>query len=271
MNPFIIQVGKVLIQTTAKQLPKFLTRFKGAKQIKNPTSAQVDKARKITENLENFSKADKSILKKADTARPTIIQSLTGTGRTGAQETIKKGLRGTGESRRSFKKGVGVGAGAAGVIATVGVGGKLIYDAVTKGGSTTSKSDVKSKKKTPSIPTEKPTPRPKKKMFMKERSGKDSDVEFGTGKAKTKLSTGGATGLKKISDDQPGLKALKKKAPGVVRNMGYLRKGSLVTKKKTKGGSKGGKGILVVSIGVGKMTKKKPTTKKKTTKKTKRA
>jgi len=115
-----------------------------------------------------------------------------------------------------------------------------------------------------------PTLRPKKKMFMKERSGKDSKVEFGTGKAKTKLSTGGATGLKKIRADQPGLKALKKKAPQVVRNMGYLRKGSLVTKKKTKGGSKGGKGILVVSIGVGKMAKKKPTTKKKTTKKTKR-
>ena len=119
-----------------------------------------------------------------------------------------------------------------------------------------------------------PKPRPKdlgkKKMFMKERSGKDSDVEFGTGKAKTKLSTGGATGLKKIRADQPGLKALKKKAPQVVRNMGYLRKGSLVTKKKTKGGSKGGKGILVVSIGVGKMAKKKPITKKKTTKKTKR-
>ena len=129
----------------------------------------------------------------------------------------------------------------------------------------------KAKKEAPSIPTEKPTPRPKKKMFMKERSGKDSDVEFGTGKAKTKLSTGGATGLKKIRADQPGLKALKKKAPQVVRNMGYLRKGSLVTKKKTKGGNKGGKGILVVSIGVGKMTKKKPTTKKKkTTKKTKR-
>ena len=42
---------------------------------------------------------------------------------------------------------------------------------------------------------------------------------------------------------------------------------SLVAKKKTKGGNKGGKGILVVSIGVGKMAKKKPTTKKKTTKK----
>jgi len=137
---------------------------------------------------------------------------------------------------------------------------------------TRNKTKTTVKKKKPNVPTEKPTPRPKKKMFMKERSGKDSKVEFGTGKAKTKLSTGGATGLKKISDDQPGLKALKKKAPQVVRNMGYLRKGSLVTKKKTKGGSKGGKGILVVSIGVGKMTKKKPTTKKKkTTKKTKSA
>ena len=49
-----------------------------------------------------------------------------------------------------------------------------------------------------------------------------------------------------------------------------MNKGSLATKKKTKGSNKGGKRILVVSIGVGKMTKKKPTTKKKTTKKTKR-
>jgi len=132
------------------------------------------------------------------------------------------------------------------------------------------------KKPTPKLtkddmPKPKPKDLGKKKMFMKEgKTGKDSKVEFGTGKAKTKLSTGGATGLKKIRADQPGLKALKKKAPQVVRNMGYLRKGSLVTKKKTKGGSKGGKGILVVSIGVGKMAKKKPTTKKKTTKKTKR-
>ena len=63
-----------------------------------------------------------------------------------------------------------------------------------------------------------------------------------------------------------------KKLPTPVRNkMGYMNKGSLATKKKTKGSNKGGKRILVVSIGVGKMTKKKPTTKKKkTTKKTKR-
>tara|TARA_B100000424_G_scaffold175024_1_gene135171 strand:- start:1000 stop:1233 length:234 start_codon:yes stop_codon:yes gene_type:complete len=73
--------------------------------------------------------------------------------------------------------------------------------------------------------------------------------------------------LKQPTAKQVGLKKL----PTPVRNkMGYMNKGSLATKKKTKGGSKGGKGILVVSIGVGKMTKKKPTTKKKTTKKTKR-
>jgi|TARA_R100001126_G_C4723767_1_gene100522 hypothetical protein len=73
--------------------------------------------------------------------------------------------------------------------------------------------------------------------------------------------------LKQPTAKQVGLKKL----PTPVRNkMGYMNKGSLATKKKTKGGNKGGKGILVVSIGVGKMTKKKPTTKKKTTKKTKR-
>ena len=73
--------------------------------------------------------------------------------------------------------------------------------------------------------------------------------------------------LKQPTAKQVGLKKL----PTPVRNkMGYMNKGSLATKKKTKGSNKGGKGILVVSIGVGKMPKKKPTTKKKTTKKTKR-
>ena len=63
----------------------------------------------------------------------------------------------------------------------------------------------------------------------------------------------------------PGLKKL----PTAVRNrMGFMSKGSLATKKKTKGTAKGGKGVIVVSIGIGKMKKpKKKTTKKKTTKK----
>ena len=70
--------------------------------------------------------------------------------------------------------------------------------------------------------------------------------------------------LKAPTGNQTGLKKL----PTAVRNkMGYLNKGSLVSKKKTKGKNKGGKGVLVVSISVGKMKTKK---KKKTTNKKKK-
>jgi len=191
------QVGKVIIQTTAKQLPKLLTRFKGAKQIKNPTPAQMDNAGKITGNLSNFTKAERRVLKTADTARPSIVQSLTGTGRTGAQETAKKALKGTGEVRRGFTKGVGLGSA---VTATVGAGGKFIYDLTTeKSGSKTPrgadpkglmkpKKKVEQPKKKPNIPPKAPPSRPKKKedkkkkttqLYMKEKNtGKDSNVKF---------------------------------------------------------------------------------------------
>ena len=201
------QVGKVIIQTTAKQLPKLLTRFKGAKQIKNPTSAQMDKAGKITGNLSNFTKAERRVLKTADSARPTVVQSLTGTGRTGAQETAKKGLKGTGESRRSLIKGLGIGipTGSA-LTATVGVGGKIIYD-LRKGKTDNkkpqgadpkglmkpkTKKKVEQPKKKPNIPPKAPPPRPKSikkqaedkkkkttQLYMKEKkTGKDSNVKF---------------------------------------------------------------------------------------------
>jgi hypothetical protein len=203
------QVGKVIVQTTAKQLPKLLTRFKGAKQIKNPTSAQMDNAGKITGNLSNFTKAERKILKTADTARPSIVQSLTGTGRTGAQETAKKGLKGTGESRRSLIKGLGIGipTGSA-LTATVGVGGKIIYD-LRKGKTDNKKPQgadpkglmkpkkntvdpfkkkVEQPKKKPNIPPKAPPSRPKKaedkkkkttQLYMKEKkTGKDSNVKF---------------------------------------------------------------------------------------------
>jgi hypothetical protein len=195
------QVGKVIVQTTAKQLPKLLTRFKGAKQIKNPTPAQMDNAGKITGNLSNFTKAERKILKTADSARPTVVQSLTGTGRTGAQETAKKGLKGTGESRRSLIKGLGIGipTGSA-LTATVGAGGKIIYDLTTgksdskkpRGldpkGLMKPKKKVEQPKKKPNIPPKAPPSRPKKaedkkkkttQLYMKEKNtGKDSNVKF---------------------------------------------------------------------------------------------
>ena len=62
--------------------------------------------------------------------------------------------------------------------------------------------------------------------------------------------------LKKTTPAQKGLRKL----PTTVRNkMGYMHNGGSVTKKKS---IKASRGILVLSIGVGKM-KKKPMTKKK--------
>ena len=70
-----------------------------------------------------------------------------------------------------------------------------------------------------------------------------------------------AGGMKPVPEDNTGLKKL----PSNVRNkMGFMNKGSLATKKKSKNMPKGGKGVIVVSIGIGKVKKSK---KKKTTKK----
>ena len=93
---------------------------------------------------------------------------------------------------------------------------------------TKTKGVKKPEKKTPPKLTkdDMPTTRPKtKKQFMKEKSGKDSKVEI---KA---MRQGGA--LKKIPDTNPGLKALKSKAPDVVKKMGYMKKGGMMKKKKT--------------------------------------
>jgi len=102
--PIIVAVGSALIRTTAKQLPKILRRFKNAKEVKSPSSSQVDRAGTITKDLGNFSPKSRATLKKADTARPGVVESLTGTGRTAGQ----KAMRGvtTGEARRSTTKGV---------------------------------------------------------------------------------------------------------------------------------------------------------------------
>ena len=91
---------------------------------------------------------------------------------------------------------------------------------------TKTKGVKKPEKKTPPKIADKDLPKPRpKKQFMKEKSGKDSKVEF---KA---MSQGGA--LKKIPDTNPGLKALKSKAPDVVKKMGYMKKGGMMKKKKT--------------------------------------
>ena len=113
----LVQVGRAIIRVRPKELAATLRRFKGSKQIKKPTDAQVDKSQTITGNLGNFNKVDRKIVAKADRARPSIPESLTGTGRGSGQTTIK-GIK-TGESRRNTVKTVASGIGGS----TVGAGG----------------------------------------------------------------------------------------------------------------------------------------------------
>ena len=90
------------------------------------------------------------------------------------------------EKAKSLGKGLIIGGGAvAGIQGLKGKKSQLQSDPMPK-----------PKKKPVSKPTAMPKPRPKKKMYMKERSGKDSNVEFGTGKAKKKLFGGGKVGMK---------------------------------------------------------------------------
>lgn len=135
--PIIVAVGSALIRTTAKQLPKVLRRFKNAKEVKNPSGSQLDKAQTLNKNYTNFSKTQQKVLAKSDTANPPILQRIFGTGRTKTQKAMKPDpALTTGEAKRqaTLNKLIG-GAGA-----TVVVGGL--------GGAAALYSSSKSKKKT---------------------------------------------------------------------------------------------------------------------------
>ena len=106
------------------------------------------------------------------------------------QTKIKKAQKQQRTTRREKAKSL-----AKGVLGTVAA-----YEGVK--GLTGKKSQLQSDPmpkptKKPKLNVMKPKPRPKKKMYMKEKyTGKDSNVEFGTGKAKKKLFGGGKVGMK---------------------------------------------------------------------------
>ena len=97
------------------------------------------------------------------------------------------------EKAKSFGKGV---------TTTTGIG--LAIEGL-KGKKSQTQSDPTPKTVKPFTPksTAMPKPRPKKKMYMKERSGKDSNVEFAVGKAKKKLFGGGKVGGMKAGPATP--------------------------------------------------------------------
>jgi len=191
-----VQVGRAIIRVRPAELAKTLRRFKGSKQIKKPTDAQLDKSQTITKDLGNFNKADRKIVAKADKARPSIVESLTGTGRGSGQKIIKE-IK-TGESRRNTVKTVASGIGGS----IVGAGGtymlmkdkdKKVEKKNTDGPNGKPKSVpkglresiAKDKKKAKPTPKKKPVAKnkveekKKKQLMMKEKyTGKDSNVKF---------------------------------------------------------------------------------------------
>ena len=109
------KVGRAIIRVRPAELAKTLRRFKGAKEIKKPTDAQLDKSQTITKDLGNFNKVDKKIVAKADRARPSFFETLFGTGRSSGQKIMKEVP--TGESRRGTKKIIMSNLATAGVVA----------------------------------------------------------------------------------------------------------------------------------------------------------
>jgi len=154
--PLIIAVGSVLIRTTAKQLPKLLRRFKGAKEVKNPSGSQIDKAQTYTKNYTNFNKAQQKVLAKVDNANPPLLQRVFGTGRTKTQEAMKPDpALTTGEAKRQATQNkLKGGAGATGVIG----GGTLLYNKLKpKDKPKPKKESPPSKGKTGRLKSKKPT------------------------------------------------------------------------------------------------------------------
>ena len=270
----LVQVGRAILRVRPEKLAATLRRFKGAKEIKKPTDAQVNKSQTITKDLGNFNKADRKIVAKADRARPNLFETLFGTGRSSGQKIMKEVP--TGESRRATQKLV-MGTTAAGT-----TGFALGKDSEKDKGDTTKsktktyaemvkedKEKGKSKvlsRRAPDAPPSKP-----KKLKDKKEEKKFNLKTGGKGTAKERLdeikkeklaakqkklvkgSIGAATGLKMPTADQVGLKKL----PTPVRNkMGYMYGGGMAKKPRMSSMDYRKGGLLVISIDMMKKNKK---------------
>jgi hypothetical protein len=281
----LVQVGKAIIRIRPEKLGATLRRFKGAKEIKKPTDAQVDKSQTITKDLGNFNKADRKIVAKADKARPNLFETLFGTGRSSGQKIMKEVP--TGESRRATQKLV-MGTTAAGT-----TGFALGKDSEKDKGSTTKSKtktyaemvkEDKEKGKSKVLSRRAPDAPPKKPKQLKNKKDKKFNLKTGgKGTAKERLeeiqkeklaakqkALTGNTGLLASKKDLKPVPAGKKGkglsmlSTSVRNNMGFMYGGGMPMPSKkprmsTTDYRKASKGMLIISID---MKKKKPKTKK---------
>ena len=242
INFFVRLAGGLVVRYGSRKAAEAAAKNIGGKVIKNVTKEVKDKAVSYTKLKNNPTVVDK--IKAQLGIRPKQSKSMPRPGVSDKPKGADVGkLAQTASHARTRNK----------TLATL-IGGSALYNALTKEENGKVEADlIPKKKKTPSKiakkkkPTSKiadkdlPKPRPKNKK-------KGVTFEFETipkGKTgKKKLYTGGA--LKKTTPAQKGLRKL----PTAVRNnMGYMHNGGSP--------SKGKKGVMVISIGVGKMKKKK--------------
>ena len=179
----LVQVGRAIIRIRPKKLGETLRRFKGAKEIKKPTDAQVAKSQTITGNLGNFNKVDRKIVANADRARPSFAETLFGTGRSSGQKIMKEVP--TGESRRGTKKIIMSNLATAGVVAAANKDkkNKKTTKSTTKTYAQMVKEDKEKGKakvlerRAPKVPPRKPKElrdKPVEKKFNLKKGGKGS-------------------------------------------------------------------------------------------------
>ena len=185
-----------MLNSTTKVIGRRIGRKKGFDADNVPT--RKEETKKITKKkfggIMKGIKAIKDTFNKKDSKGNTT--SILGKPSVNQQKT-KKAIKQTRTTKRekakSLAKGIiGTTAAYEGVKALTGKKSQVQSDPMTK-----------PKKRPVSIPTKTPTPRPKKKMYMKEKSGKDSNVEFGIGKTKKKLFSGGKVGGMKSGSATP--------------------------------------------------------------------
>ena len=256
-------IGGVAVKYATKKLAQQAAKNIGGRYVSKPSKELIDKAVSPRSALKNNpTLADK--IKANIGIPPKQSKSMPLVGRTSDKAGVDVGKLAQLAKKRRVQIGTGV--------PLVALTGKVAYEIGKEAKESSKKGDAqadtakdKEKKKKP-IPKltkdDMPKPRPKKKMYMKERSGKDSKVEFEAVKGSVGLNAT-KKDLKPVPAGKKG-KGLSMLGKSVRNNMGFMYGGGMPMPSKkprmsTTDYRKASKGMLIISID---MKKKKPKTKK---------
>jgi hypothetical protein len=250
--PFIVMIGGVAVKYATKKLAQQAAKNIGGRYVSKPSKELIDKAVSPRSALKNNpTLADK--IKANIGIPPKQSKSMPLVGRTSDKAGVDVGKLAQLAKKRRVQIGTGV--------PLVALTGKVAYEIGKEAKESSKKGDAqadtvkdKEKKKKP-IPKltkdDMPKPRPKKKMYMKERSGKDSKVEFEAVKGSVGLNAT-KKDLKPVPVGKKG-KGLSMLDKSVRNNMGFMYGGGMpMPSKKPRMSNtdyrKASKGMLLIAI-----------------------